>query len=47
MQREFRAECTLAGIEVRQGLEQAVRTWLQTRQAGRVEAEAAFDEQAG
>ncbi|MFD5415219.1 hypothetical protein [Streptomyces nojiriensis] len=45
MQREFRAECILGGIEVRQGLEQAVRTWLQTRQAGRAAAEATFNEQ--
>lgn len=44
MQREFRAECILSGIEVRQGLEQAVRTWLETRQASRA---AAIDEMDG
>ncbi|MFZ3475450.1 hypothetical protein ACODT4_41395 [Streptomyces sp. 2.9] len=46
MQREFRAECILGGIEVRQGLEQAVRTWLETRQASRAAAVEEMDQQA-
>lgn len=35
LQRRFRAECMLAGIEVRQGLDEAVRAWLEARQAGK------------
>ncbi|MEU3978316.1 hypothetical protein [Streptomyces bacillaris] len=35
LQRHFRAECAMAGIEVRQGLDQAVRAWLESRQAGK------------
>ncbi|MFC8223948.1 hypothetical protein ACFUTY_37990 [Streptomyces sp. NPDC057362] len=35
LQRRFRSECMLAGIEVRQGLDEAVRAWLETRQAGK------------
>ncbi|KOU46171.1 hypothetical protein ADK56_31005 [Streptomyces sp. MMG1522] len=35
IQRAFRAECILAGIEVRQGLDQAVRAWLESRQEGK------------
>ena len=44
LQKSFRAECIMSGIEVRQGLEQAVRTWLQTRKESRAEADAAFNE---
>jgi hypothetical protein len=33
LQRTFRAECILAGIEVREGLAQAVLAWMVTRQA--------------
>ncbi|MDT9686409.1 hypothetical protein RND61_30705 [Streptomyces sp. TRM76323] len=33
LQRRFRSECVLAGIEVRQGLDEAVRAWLEARQA--------------
>ncbi|WP_331757600.1 hypothetical protein OG209_40885 (plasmid) [Streptomyces sp. NBC_01383] len=35
LQRVFRAECMLAGIEVRKGLDEAVRAWLEARQAGK------------
>jgi hypothetical protein len=35
VQRVFRSECMLAGIEVRQGLDEAVRAWLAARQAGK------------
>ncbi|MFE9241786.1 hypothetical protein [Streptomyces sp. NPDC007007] len=35
LQRRFRAECMMAGIEVRQGLDQAVRAWLESRQASK------------
>ncbi|NEC39047.1 MULTISPECIES: hypothetical protein [Streptomyces] len=35
LQRVFRSECMLAGIEVRQGLDEAVRAWLEARQAGK------------
>ncbi|MEU8967060.1 hypothetical protein AB0C89_35925 [Streptomyces sp. NPDC048491] len=34
LQRRFRSECMLAGIEVRQGLDEAVRGWLEARKAG-------------
>jgi hypothetical protein len=35
LQKEFRAACILAGIEVRQGLDQAVRAWLEDRKASK------------
>lgn len=35
VQRQFRAECIMAGIEVRQGLDEAVRAWLEARRAGK------------
>ncbi|MFB8023935.1 hypothetical protein ACFC36_35780 [Streptomyces rubiginosohelvolus] len=35
LHRRFRAECAMAGIEVRQGLDQAVRAWLDSRQASK------------
>ncbi|WP_326707963.1 hypothetical protein [Streptomyces cyaneofuscatus] len=35
LQRRFRAECAMSGIEVRSGLDQAVRTWLDSRQASK------------
>ncbi|MFJ4412576.1 hypothetical protein [Streptomyces sp. NPDC088910] len=33
LQRRFRAQCALDGIEVRQGLDDAVRAWLENRHA--------------
>ncbi|MFL4497354.1 hypothetical protein ACJ6WD_39880 [Streptomyces sp. VTCC 41912] len=33
LQREFRAACIMAGIEVRQGLDEAVRAWVDARKA--------------
>ncbi|MFD4050156.1 hypothetical protein ACFWSF_32180 [Streptomyces sp. NPDC058611] len=35
LQREFRAECIMSGIEVRQGLDQAVRAWMDARKTSR------------
>ncbi|MFJ5820144.1 hypothetical protein ACIQGT_40595 [Streptomyces sp. NPDC093108] len=35
LQRRFRAECAMSGIEVRSGLDQAVRAWLDSRQASK------------
>jgi hypothetical protein len=35
LQRAFRAECILTGIEVRQGLDEAVRAWLEARKASK------------
>ncbi|MFD5935681.1 hypothetical protein [Streptomyces sp. NPDC060333] len=35
LQREFRAECILSGIEVRQRLDEAVSAWMKARKAGK------------
>ncbi|MGA5220892.1 hypothetical protein ACPCAE_33150 [Streptomyces cinereoruber] len=35
LQKEFRAACIMAGIEVRQGLDQAVRAWLESQKASK------------